>query len=93
MTVRGLTLLSGEANEILAQPLPDFRGLTLKIVKHDSQYIVTREPTIILYSKSCGTCTKSGDGIIQHVLARSSSDSFLQHFDLFHACCYLDQHS
>ena len=76
ITVRGLTLLSGETNEIFRQHLPDFRGLTLKIVKHNSQYIVTREPTIILYSESCGTCTMSGDDIVQHVLGCSSSDSF-----------------
>ena len=49
MTVRGLILLSSETNEILAQLPPDFQGLTLKIVKRNSQYIVTREPAIIIF--------------------------------------------
>ena len=35
----------------------------------------------------------SRDGTVKHVLARSLSEIFLQHFDLFHACCYLNQHS
>ena len=46
MTVRGSILLSSETNEILK--VKDFRGLTLKIVKHTSQYSVTRQPTEII---------------------------------------------
>ena len=46
MTVRGSVLLSSETNEILK--VKDFRGLTLKIVKHTSQYSVTRQPTEII---------------------------------------------
>ena len=46
ITVRGSILLSSETNEFLE--VKDFRGLTLKIVKHNPQYSVTRQPTEII---------------------------------------------
>ena len=47
MTVRGSILVSSETNESLE--VKDFRGLTLKIVKHNSQYSSTRQPTGIMF--------------------------------------------
>ena len=46
MTVSGSILLLSETNKILE--VKDFRGLTFRIVKHNSLYIVTREPTEII---------------------------------------------
>ena len=53
MTVRGLTLLPSETNEIFSaastREVKDCMGLTLKVVKYNSQYSVTREPTEIVF--------------------------------------------
>ena len=53
MTVRGLTVLPSETNEIFSaastREVNDCMGLTLRIVKYNSQYSVTREPTEIVF--------------------------------------------
>lgn len=53
MTVRGSILLQSETNEIFSaastREAKDCMGLTLKKVKHNSQYSVTREPTEIVF--------------------------------------------
>ena len=54
MTVRGSILLQSEtSNEIFStastREAKDCMGLTLKKVRHNSQYSVTREPTEIVF--------------------------------------------
>lgn len=93
MTVRGLILLSilsSETNEISAQLLPDFRSLTLKIVKHNSQYI---EPAIIIFKVIWYVYNVPR----WHRTTRSSALLKRSFFCNISTCfvyvCYLDQHS